>query len=316
MSDNYDSYNSSSNDYSNAGGHLGGGSTTYDSSHTPSHTDTSQSQATAARNAKYEPANTSHTITPQRNIPSTTNEAENVYPESTPAVNSDPVPANTFSEKRDQHPKSSENAGPNPAIDAAPVVPPPLYTSSGAPEITPVPAPATTTQAYSEKAPMVASPPVAAPQPVPYNPAIAVDRGPPTEFETGLCSCWGDLKVCCCAFWCSPCLFNRTHAVSEVGRTQIRPLEEAEKEWCGIYCVGYYLLAAWTGCGQIFWQGFRRGELRRQYNLKGTLTNDYLVTCCCNPCALAQEDIEVRRIERARLLDYQTAQQTLAKQNL
>ena len=73
--------------------------------------------------------------------------------------------------------------------------------------------------------------------------------------------------------------------------------------------VAILFLAAWTGCGQLFWQGYNRGDLRRQYDLADTPSNDYLVSCCCSPCALGQEDMEVRRIERARLLEYQNAQQ-------
>lgn len=329
MSDNYDSYNSSSNDYSNSGGgsysggggsysggggsYSGGGSTTYNSSPAPVNDEVYQSQSKAARYEQHRQKLASYAV-PVHNpdaAPSTNN-TETSYTQANPTVNSDPVPENTFSEKRDPDTKGSENN----CNDPASVVPPPHYTSNDSPEIIPTPAPATTTQNYSEK--VVASAPSAMPQPGAYKPVpqMTVARGPPTKFETGLCDCWGDLNVCCCAFWCSPCLFNRTHAVSENSRMPTLSLEEAEKEWCGVYCVGYYLLAAWTGCGQLFWQGYNRGDLRRQYNLAGTPSNDYLVSCCCSPCALGQEDMEVRRIERARLLEYQNAQQTLAQQNL
>lgn len=192
--------------------------------------------------------------------------------------------------------------------------PPPDCNQTAIPSI--VEQPVIAPQPVSEKTPAITAAPIATAQPNFSSPGAFDNQGPPTKFQAGLCDCWGDCKLCLCACCCTSCLFNRTSAVMDHTHTPEMSLEDAEREWLGINCVGYYLLAAWTGCGQIIWQGHRRGLLRRKYNIQGSSGKDYLLSCCCTPCALGQEDIEVRRIERERLLQFQTGQQTLAQQNL
>lgn len=119
----------------------------------------------------------------------------------------------------------------------------------------------------------------------------------PRPFQTGLCDCWSHGQVCICAACCSPCLFGRTHAVFR--RQPNEPY--SDKEWCGGPCVGYYCLGYFTGIGHLVWQALRRGEIRRAYNLEGSTVKDWAISCCCCPCGMAQEDIEVRRIEEEKL---------------
>lgn len=255
---------------------------------------------------------TYHASTGQTNHHSgTTTGNSNPYTAASPSANDAGLPftkpepdnGNTADTK---HPDLSSHKNP---ADQGP--PPPTYNQNVIAE-QPVIAP----QQFSEKVPAVTAAPIATAQPQFSSTIASNNQGPPAKFQAGLCDCWGDCKLCLCACCCTPCLFNRTSAVMDHTNPPGMSLDDAEKEWFGINCVGYYLLAAWTGCGQIFWQGHRRGLLRRKYNIEGSSGNDYLLSCCCTPCALGQEDIEVRRIERERLLQFQTGQQTLAQQNL
>lgn len=130
-------------------------------------------------------------------------------------------------------------------------------------------------------------------------------------FQTGLFSCFSDIKLCLCASFCAPCLFNRTSAILESPGSAA-----AQSEWFGGPCAIYYALAACTGCCQVFYQGSRRGKIREKYNIEGDDADDYCLSCFCTGCALAQEDVEIRKLEQERLLAFQNGQEKLASQNL
>lgn len=140
--------------------------------------------------------------------------------------------------------------------------------------------------------PPVTSQPNAYPGPAMYNTQPMQAR----PYETGLCDCWGDCKVCLCASFCSPCLFGRTQAV-----LKRKGSEFPEDEYFNGACCGYYCLTYLTGIGGLIWQALRRTEIREKYNLEGSACGDWAVSCCCCPCGLAQDDMEVRRRERERL---------------
>lgn len=137
-------------------------------------------------------------------------------------------------------------------------------------------------------------------------------NGAPTEFETGLFDCFADVPTCLCAWCCSPCLFHRTYHVMNVKEGEPLP----EEDFVGGTCLSFCLVSACTGIGGWFWSALRRGAIREKYNLNGSTRMDFLLTCCCGPCVIAQEDIEVRKIEKRRLLDYQNSQKSIASQQL
>lgn len=162
----------------------------------------------------------------------------------------------------------------------------------------------------SQENPIVSHQPVRTPGPK-LTPQNYFSQRPTQKFQTGLFSCFSDIKICLCASCCLPCLFNRTSSVMDP-----RGSPNPESEWFGGPCAIYYLLAACTGCCQAVYQGSRRGQIREKYNIEGDEATDYLLSCCCTGCAAAQEDIEVRKLEEEKRLAFQTGQQNLAQQNL
>lgn len=154
------------------------------------------------------------------------------------------------------------------------------------------------------------------PQPT-YNQSISAgvdesfDNNTPQPFSTGICDCWGNCSLCMCAWCCSPCLFGRSQAVMNR-----EPNSMPNEEYFNGSCLGYYCLAFCTGFGHLIWQAVRRTEIRRKYNLEGSKIKDWGISCCCSPCGLAQEDVEICKMEEQRLLAFQNGQQRLANQNL
>lgn len=135
---------------------------------------------------------------------------------------------------------------------------------------------------------------------------------PPQEFRTGLFDCFTDIQTCLCATCCSPCLFHRTYHV--INRPDPNVINE--DEWVGGTCAAFCLSGACCGIGAWMWSFLRRGAIREKYNINGNTRTDLLLTCCCAPCTIAQEDIEVRKIEKERLVEYQRSQQAVANQTL
>ncbi|KAF5114506.1 hypothetical protein DV495_001552 [Geotrichum candidum] len=135
---------------------------------------------------------------------------------------------------------------------------------------------------------------------------------PPRKFQTGLFDCFTDIPTCLCAACCGPCLFHRTYHVLN----RPNPNELNDDEWVGGTCLAYCLVGSCTGIGAWFWSFLRRGAIREKYNIDGNTRMDLVLTCCCAPCTLAQEDIEVRKLEKERILEYQRSQESVANQTL
>lgn len=136
-------------------------------------------------------------------------------------------------------------------------------------------------------------------------------KGAPSNFETGLFDCFMDIPTCLAAWCAGPCLFNRTYKI--MNRAQDRWPED---ECFGGICAAFCLAHVCGCCPACLWVGLRRGAIREKYNLLGSTRKDLVLGCCCQPCAIAQEDIEVRKIELRRLTEYRNSQAHMAEQQL
>lgn len=133
----------------------------------------------------------------------------------------------------------------------------------------------------------------------------------PAAFEVGLFDCFADIPTCLLSWCCGPCLFHRTYHVMNRA-----PHEFPEEDFVGGTCASFCVLGMCTGIGACLWASLRRGAIREKYNLQGSTRMDFALTCCCGPCTIAQEDMEVRKKEKRKLLEYQSSQQSGAAQHL
>ena len=87
------------------------------------------------------------------------------------------------------------------------------------------------------------------------------------------------MKICCCGFWCLPCLFGQN-------------VEKID----GSSCVGCGLAYFAAGCCYLCWvpHMLKRKVLREKYQLKPEPCHDCLVAACCGPCGICQEAREIQ----------------------
>lgn len=124
------------------------------------------------------------------------------------------------------------------------------------------------------------------------NPGPSMQGASPMEprpYETGLCDCWSNIPVCLCATFFHSCLFGRTTAM-----LRQKSYGDPEEDCINGACCIYFCFAPLG----VLWQAARRTQIRKKYNLEGSKSKDWAVTLLCTPCALAQDDIEVRLRER------------------
>lgn len=136
---------------------------------------------------------------------------------------------------------------------------------------------------------------------------LSATNGAPQPYETGLFDCFADIPTCLLSWCCGPCLFHRTYHV--LNRA---PSEYPEDEFVGGTCLAYCLSGCLTGIGACVWTAMRRGAIREKYNLSGSTRMDCALSCCCAPCVLGQEDIEVRKREKRSYEQYKNSQQQLS----
>ena len=139
--------------------------------------------------------------------------------------------------------------------------------------------------------PMVGQPLMAGQQPMPGI-VIQVGQNYPVPWEVGpfkhtLCGCCDDMPSCLMS-WLCPCV--------QYGQNY----EQLHKDGClqqGLL----FLVLGWFGVPCIIHMGLRK-QIRQKFNIPGDDCDDFLLTCCCGCCALAQEtrEIEYRKQEAAR----------------
>eukprot|EP00210_Caulerpa_lentillifera_P007176 g6866.t1 len=101
--------------------------------------------------------------------------------------------------------------------------------------------------------------------------------------EDGLFECFNDFQTCFLTLL-FPCA---TYA--DNGRL----LYEVDDARCIKDCLFFWRVALLPGCA-CYLGMLRRNEIRRKYNLPEEPCGDCCVHCCCQPCALCQENRELK----------------------
>lgn len=102
----------------------------------------------------------------------------------------------------------------------------------------------------------------------------------------GLCGCTSDIPSCLMS-WCCPCIiYGQNYEQIHKDGCLMQGLIFAILMSCGLSCLVHMNL---------------RANIRNKFNIIGGQLGDFLVTCCCPCCALAQESREIthRRHEAA-----------------
>ncbi|UJR19102.1 hypothetical protein I4U23_022233 [Adineta vaga] len=98
-------------------------------------------------------------------------------------------------------------------------------------------------------------------------------------WNTSLFGCFDDIPLCCCGYWCSPCLFG----------INVEKIDGSSCVGCGLaYGVSSLFALCWIP------HMFKRKVLRDKYNLKAEPCHDCLVSAFCAPCSLCQEAREIK----------------------
>lgn len=116
-----------------------------------------------------------------------------------------------------------------------------------------------------------------------------IQQVPLTPFQTGLCDCGQD----CCTFLLAlfvPC----------VVAGQNEELKTGGNPGCACTCLtgcSIFLCASFFSVPCLFnwWLGTRRSDTRYRYRISGDACEDFMCHCCCSPCALTQESLEIRK---------------------
>ncbi|OCT59620.1 placenta-specific gene 8 protein [Xenopus laevis] len=94
-----------------------------------------------------------------------------------------------------------------------------------------------------------------------------------TQWKTGVCSCFDDMEICCCAFWCFPCFQCKT--VRDFGECLCLPLLEYHLPGCQVSTA-------------------MRAAVRERNGIQGSICNDCCTLCCCYTCTWCQMAREIK----------------------
>ncbi|KAH7110770.1 PLAC8 family-domain-containing protein [Dactylonectria estremocensis] len=105
------------------------------------------------------------------------------------------------------------------------------------------------------------------------------------EWSKGLCSC-GPCDTCLLGTFLPCILLGRTSYRMQNPSTQaVRSFNNDCMIFCAIQCV--------TGCGWVY-TTMKRGEVRQQFGIQGSIMRDCCTSYWCGCCALIQLEEEVK----------------------
>ncbi|XP_039252169.1 placenta-specific gene 8 protein-like isoform X2 [Styela clava] len=105
-------------------------------------------------------------------------------------------------------------------------------------------------------------------QPMAIQQTVVIAQPQGTMWSSGICSCFDDIKSCCCALWFGNCYYACIS--SRMG------------ENCCVGCSGYP-----SGCvpgGHLA----MRAAFRNKHGIAGSICDDCCTTTCCLPFAMCQ----------------------------
>lgn len=138
-------------------------------------------------------------------------------------------------------------------------------------------------------------------------------------FELSLFGCFKMPTFCLMGTFLSPCLFARANRMmvrkpSEDPALLQKQFGTLVNKTMFTYCC---LEGVTHGLGTFCWRMVRRGNLRAKYRIRGHVARDCLVSFFCGPCAVAQEDYEVRKREQEKAtMDFRYAQRDQVEDHL
>ncbi|CAI5977776.1 unnamed protein product [Closterium sp. NIES-65] len=103
-------------------------------------------------------------------------------------------------------------------------------------------------------------------------------------WTTGLCGCCEDIPGACCTYFCPCVILGRNVNIVTDGFT------ESSTACCLFFLVDSLTLGL---CGFVYSCGYRT-RLRQKYDLPESPCGDCLTHLCCLPCALCQENRELK----------------------
>ncbi len=121
-------------------------------------------------------------------------------------------------------------------------------------------------------------------------------------FSTTLCDCMRDEETCWWSMWCCWIVEARTAASLELGSSKVI----VTRFWCVVIAsillilFGFGFLAFLVGVGggiYIYVQRSNlRSQIRRKYNITGSVFDDFLTHFFCPFCAICQESREAKQV--------------------
>lgn len=132
-------------------------------------------------------------------------------------------------------------------------------------KVAPMPSPPYTSGYDSAKYNVVTSQPIS---PVVQTTVVINQPSLGKRWNTQLCDCCADMKICCCVFWLGQCYYGC--------------IADRMGENC---CVGYSGYSG--GCvpgGHLA----MRSHFRGKHGIEGSICDDCCVMTCCVPCGMCQ----------------------------
>jgi Cys-rich protein (TIGR01571 family) len=158
-------------------------------------------------------------------------------------------------------------------------------------------------QHYGQPAPAFQQPQYAAP---PAGVVVAVPMMRQYQlyrmWSDGLCDCFNDCTSCLLAFFFPPYLFARIADKTGESTFNVAFLKYFIP-WLAVVILGFmskygpYLGWIAMACNIIMaiFGTLLRGHVRRKFQIPGDQCEDFFTHCCCEPCAISQEDRHVQR---------------------
>lgn len=104
------------------------------------------------------------------------------------------------------------------------------------------------------------------------------------DFTPPLCACWSNLHLCCHIFCCGPC--RAAHSWHVAGAVD--------------YVLGIILQVLLGPCACLV-GCYLRGKMRTTIGLESDTFMDFLKWCCCSPCAVGQEAMEIDELSEVNV---------------
>ncbi|KAI0249130.1 PLAC8 family-domain-containing protein [Lactifluus subvellereus] len=116
------------------------------------------------------------------------------------------------------------------------------------------------------------------------------------DFNFGLCDCFSTCGLCCWAVWCPCIVYGKNRQRLQNLQSRGMPLQGGGSTCSGDCCI--YCFVSIPGFAWLL-QMFTRTDIRKRYEIRGSIVGDCCVSCCCVSCGLTQERREIEAEEKS-----------------